>query len=80
VLHRTPWPQLIHPNDVAMLRCWDDELRSRGSAAPVRARIRTRDGSYRFIEFGVGTTSDAEDDLMVCSAHVVEAGDDGEQL
>ena len=60
-----------------MLGGWADELRSRGSAAPVRARIRTRDGSYRFIEFGVGATSDAEGDLMVCSAHLLAAGADG---
>ena len=72
VLLKTPWQKLVHPDDVAMLQRWVEELRSQGPLAPVRARIRTRDGSYRFI--AVEAISDEAGDLLIGTARALAAG------
>ena len=68
-LRRTPSPKLFHPDDIAVLRQWGNEVVSGRSRAPARARVRTRDGSYRFLEFTGICAPDG--DLLFYSAQVL---------
>lgn len=73
-LRAIPWPDLVHPDDIALLRLWSDAVLAGGVAAPARLRIRTSDGSYRFIE--VDAVSDADGQLIVGAARPLPAGHD----
>jgi hypothetical protein len=65
-LRRTPWYELIHPDDVEMLRKWREDVRQGRATAPSRFRVRAGDGRYLFMEVDALSVSDA--DLIVGSA------------
>ena len=70
-LVQTPWPELVHPGDVTMLGRWRDDVMWGHSTVPARARIRTRDGGYRFFE--LAAIAALEGELIVGSAHALAA-------
>lgn len=69
-LIRSPWHTIFHPDDAPVVRRWREELRSTGAAAPCRARVRTKDGRYVFLE--MHGLSALQGDLIIGSARVLD--------
>jgi hypothetical protein len=69
-LRATPWVELVHPEDVSLIRRWSEQLHLGRQVTPARARFRMGDGSYRVFE--LAATADPEGELLVGTARALD--------